>query len=381
MRMGGQRDIWTIGVKGENPVQVTNDSDNDWNPIWSHDGRTLYFASDRDGKMNLWRIPIDEQSGEPLGRPEPANLPGDYVKHFSLSKEGRLMAYVQESQKKTLYQVGFDPATGRVVGQPSPINPGSRLFGHPDCSPDGEWLVFTNQGEKQEDLFIMRRDGKGMTRLTNDLYKDRGPRWSPDGKRIVFYSDRSGKYELWLINPSDGGLQQITYTSESMIFAPIWSPDSQRILFRVSGLPSSCFLDLSKPWGEQKVEPLPLPAWADTDLRFAARDWSHDGHTLAGTMASRQRPNPSIMVYSLEKRQFEEVAQSGDAPLWLSDNRRIIYFDARALWLVDTRTKKRHEILTFGPSDQSGYTISPDNRTIYFSIDSTESDIWLRSVE
>ena len=50
-------------------VAVTDDPDFDWNPVWSPDGKYLYFASDRGGQMNLWRVPIEESTGKVTGSP------------------------------------------------------------------------------------------------------------------------------------------------------------------------------------------------------------------------------------------------------------------------------------------------------------------------
>ncbi|HVG23572.1 MAG TPA: protein kinase, partial [Thermoanaerobaculia bacterium] len=74
-----QRDLWTVAVDAANPtatlVRATSDKAVDWNPVWSPDGKHLYFGSDRDGTLNLWRIAIDEESGEVSGDPEPLALP------------------------------------------------------------------------------------------------------------------------------------------------------------------------------------------------------------------------------------------------------------------------------------------------------------------
>jgi len=102
---------------------------------------------------------------------------------------------------------------------------------------------------KQEDLFIIRKDGTGLRQLTDDNYKDRTPRWSPDGRRIAFYSDRSGMWQAWTINPDGSGLQQITY-SPTLVTAPIWSPDGNYIYYRNAGGPPS-FFDIRQPWTEQ----------------------------------------------------------------------------------------------------------------------------------
>jgi serine/threonine protein kinase len=380
MRQGGQRDIWTVAAKGGKPIEVTNDPNSDWNPVWSYDGGYLYFASDRDGKMNLWRIQIDEQSGETTGKAEPVKLPGDYVQHFDFSTDGRLMAYVQESMRKSLYQIAFNPTAKDATGPAVPINQGSRLFGSPDISPDGEWLVFTNQGEKQEDLFIMRRDGKGLAQITNDLHRDRGPRWSPDGKRIAFYSDRSGEYEIWLTNPDGTGLEQLTYTSdENMIFYPLWSPDSRRIQYRMSAS-SSYIIEVGKAWEERRLETLPL--FVHQTLKFGPWDWSPDGSALAGGLSGGETGGRGIMLYSFQTHEFEKITEFGTAPLWLNDNQRLLFHDRGTIYLVDRRTKtKPQKVWSVAPNTLSGFTVSRDDRSIYFSMDSTESDIWLRAVE
>ena len=56
-----ENDIWTIPADGGDPVAVTNDAAYDWNPVWS--GDYVYYSSDRSGSMNLWRVPIDEETG------------------------------------------------------------------------------------------------------------------------------------------------------------------------------------------------------------------------------------------------------------------------------------------------------------------------------
>ena len=71
----GQRDLWTMPAQGGAPVAVTNDRFVDWSPIWSPDGRYLFFSSDRGGSMNLRRVPVDEATGLAKGDPEPVTTP------------------------------------------------------------------------------------------------------------------------------------------------------------------------------------------------------------------------------------------------------------------------------------------------------------------
>src|SRR3989442_1325010 len=84
----GSRDIWTVAAGGGDPVPVTDDVALDWSPVWSPDGRYLYFSSDRGGSMNLWRVRIDEVSGKTRGAPEPFTTPALSSGFMSFSRDG-----------------------------------------------------------------------------------------------------------------------------------------------------------------------------------------------------------------------------------------------------------------------------------------------------
>jgi Tol biopolymer transport system component len=109
---GGQRDIWTITVDGGAAIKVTDDAAVDWNPVWSPDGKHLYFISDRSGSMNLWRVSLDEQTGAVRGAPEPVTTPSSYSQHISFSADGRRMAYTQVASEANIRQAAFNPTTG-----------------------------------------------------------------------------------------------------------------------------------------------------------------------------------------------------------------------------------------------------------------------------
>src|SRR5439155_3052568 len=296
LHQGGWRDIWTIPGRGGEPVAVTNDAAVDWNPVWSPDGKYLYFASDRGGSMNFWRVAREEASGKVLGSAESVTTPSSYSEHLSFSRDGRRMAYVQTISRANLQQVGFDPARETVVGEPVWITQGSRRASSPNLSPNGEWLAFGFQGEKQEDIYVSRRDGTGLRQLTDDIYKDRTPRWSPDGKRIAFYSDRSGRYEIWLISPDGSRLEQHTYTSGPNPIYPAWSPDGTRLAYNIE-VSSPFILEVGKPWKEQS--PQALPPMSDPPGRFTAWSWSPDGQRLAGWRQRAEGASTSkIVLYS-----------------------------------------------------------------------------------
>ncbi len=370
IRGGGQRDIWTVDARGGEPVSVTDDPALDWNPVWSPDGRYLYFASDRGGSMNLWRAPIDERSGKMLGEPEPITTPATYSGYISFSRDGRHLAYAQVANQINVQQVSFDPAKGKIEAKPVWITQGSRIATDPDFSPDGAWVAFGATGDKQEDLFIVRRDGAGLRQITNDKYKDRAARWSPDGKQIVFFSDRSGRYEYWMIKPDGSGLRQFSHTSGPGAQAPVWSPDGLRLLCNLQTGPP-IIVDANRPWAQQTPQSLPA---ANFPAELMIWSWSADGRKLAGY-------KDSIYSYSFDSGRYERLTEFGEHPVWLNDNQRLLFFAQDKLYLLDSRTRKSQEILSVAPNHFQSLGVSRDNRTVYFSLKTTEADIWLAALE
>ncbi len=373
------RDIWTIPAGGGAPTQVTNDKHLDWNPVWSPDGKYLYFASDRTGTMNLWRVAIDEQTGKTLGQLEQVGTPSTYSQHFSFSRDGRSLAYVELYTQKNLRRVAFDPARGVPVGWPDVVTNGSRWVLDPDISPDGDWLVCSSGGDEQEDLFLIRSDGAGERRpLTNDASKDRGPRWSPDGKRIAFYSDRSGAWEIWLINADGGDLRRITFTDEARTFFPLWSPDGARLIYTTAAA-VPFMIEVDKPWKDQN--PQRLISATKQELRFWARSWSGDGLKLAGGFRYITEPKSIPASFTLSSRQFDTLNKlEGEYCLWLNDNRRLLSHHDGRIFLVDSKTKMPQEILSAAPNKINRFVISRDNRMLYFDVETTEGDIRLLSL-
>ena len=182
---------WTIDPDAPQPkqtvVQVTSDTALDWNPAWSPDGKHLYFGSDRDGTMNLWRIAIDEETGKPGGAPEPVSLPAVFAGNFAVSQAGQI-AYVTVARSYRVVAMPFDAVTGKT-GQPRIVLEGSMEAMSFDPSPDGQSLAFTTGGA-QEDLFVVDSEGKHLRQLTNDAARDRGVVWSRTGKTISSFQSR-----------------------------------------------------------------------------------------------------------------------------------------------------------------------------------------------
>jgi Tol biopolymer transport system component len=378
----GGRDIWTIPAevlegKDPQPVRVTNIGFINWNPVWSPKGNELYFSSDRSGTMSLWRVPVDEESGRVLGEPKIVPTPSPDSSQISLSADGRKLAYVQYSFVADIFRVHFDRDSEIATGEPIQITRGSRPATRPALSPDGKWLAF-NTWSKQEDLFIVRTNGSGLRELTNDVYQDRGPRWSPDGKQLAFFSNRSGKYEVWTINFDGNGLHQVTNHPEHMVVSPVWSPDGKRLACSIYGI-RSFIMNLRNPSDGERPLNVSVNNFSGY---FQVWSWSRDGKKLAGYLINRDGSAAGIGIYSLASDTFERLTDFGMDPVWLSDDRRLLFYDNGCLDLVDSQTKKSHTVLSVAPHSiaKRGFALSSDDSLIYFSQTSTESNIWLRVV-
>lgn len=367
----GRRDIATIPRSGGEPVVITKGSATNWNPVWSPDGKFLYFVSDRAGNMNFWRVAIDEESGEALSEPEAIVTPSKFSRHLGFSRDGKRMIYVQTENRSNIQAAAFDASEGRVTGEPFWITRGDREIVRPELSADGKQFVARLSRRTQDDIVTVSRDGTGWLNLTNDSFFDRYPRWSPDGRRVAFASDRSGGYEIWMIDVDGTNLRRVTYDSpkEGTSF-PVWSPDGTKLTFRRAGV--SSIIDSRKSWNEQN--PQPLPPLDNPDDRFVVWDWSPDGAKLAIQFGGTQA---GTGYYSFATSRYEILSKVESSPSWLPDSRRLIFAHDDGVFLADTENKDVQKIFTRPFEQVRSASVSRDGRLLYFTELSTESDIWL----
>jgi serine/threonine protein kinase/Tol biopolymer transport system component len=377
---GSQRDIFTIpraGLKaGEKPTPVTDDEAVDWNPVWSPDGRFLYFGSNRGGTLNLWRVAVDEASGKPLGAPEPLTTPSRWSGWFSVAADGNHLAYLALNPMTSVESVAFDPVAGKTVGAPRTILRGSLVLLEPDISPDGQWIVLRSTGA-QDDLYLLRPDGSALRQLTSDAYRDRTPMWSPDGKRIAFHSDRGGKYEAWTIQPDGSGLAQLTHSKGHDVLQPRWSPDGTRIAWQDGD--HAGIIELAGATGESNED---LPRISE-NLQFFPHGWSSDGRSIYGSALGAGSQNAGIWRFSLDTRRYEKLIDAGSTPSLLKDGRRLLY-EHQGLFLYDLMTRKsvplEYSSLLLRRANSTTFSLSPDNRWLCLIRDVSEGDVWMATL-
>ncbi|HVE71175.1 MAG TPA: hypothetical protein VNI54_07390 [Thermoanaerobaculia bacterium] len=328
--MSGNRDIWTIDPNAPQPprtiVRVTSDASLHWNPVWAPGGEYLYYGSDRDGTLNLWRVPIRKQTGEVAGPPEPMSLPGSFNGHFSVSQNGDI-AYTALTRS---FQVAAFPFDGS--GPPRTLFGGSQEIAAFEVSPDGRSIAYTTGGAR-EDVFVANIDGTRVRQFTNDAALDRAVTWSADGKVLYFFSNRNGEYRVWSVRADGSDLTCITDerdlagTGIYNLYAPAVAPDGRTIAADSNRLTALVHLDRAPGHRVEVVGHVMAPRW------------SPDGRSLVGIAATADGKPQGVAVYSLETRRAEKLLASGLWPQWLNDGRRVAIFGDDTLRILDTATR------------------------------------------
>jgi Tol biopolymer transport system component len=370
----GQRDIWTVETSGKNVTAITDNPPVDWNPVWSPDGKYLYYLSDRSGSMNLERVPVDEQTGKPQKQPESIITPSAWIENVSFSSNPNQLVYAAFDNRSEIQKISIDPVQEKLTSTPQQVTSSTDSFDEARVSPDGEWLTFFTVWP-QQDIYVIRTDGSEKTKLTDDPYRDRYPSWTPDGKAVVFMSDRSGKYELWMIQKDGSGLRQATENSLGY-WNPHFSPDAGTVLTYNENGSYLYNSSTAARWSN----PIQLPQLPTNAVNpFAGTIWSPDGKIIAGV---RVVPKDELILYSMENRQYKlisippNIGWTGALAGWFSDNRRFLILAGKAFHVVDTETGAVRKIGELD-NDVSWAILSRDNRTLYVQRTQSESDIWM----
>ncbi|MEK6286654.1 MAG: S41 family peptidase [Acidobacteriota bacterium] len=225
---GGQANqLYIFDLKTFDAKKITDNPRPSRDPMWV--GNTIYFNSDRDGHFNLYSY--DVAGGKTTAAT--THKPWD-VRWPSAGPDGRIVyelngeLHVYDTKARKDAALSITVPDDGLARRPSRI-PVANFIEDVSLSPKGERVLFCARG----DIFTAPVE-KGPTRnLTHSSgAHDKWPRWSPDGSRIAFISDKSGEEEIFIV-AQDGSTppEQITTGGKAFRYAPDWASDGKRIAF------------------------------------------------------------------------------------------------------------------------------------------------------
>jgi Tol biopolymer transport system component len=343
--------IWRGGVAvmasdGSSLRQVTK-GPGDLAPSWSPDGRQLFFLSAKTGEMQIYSVPVE--GGDLIQLTDERDL-SSYAPQWIPRRD--LLLYVAGGKIRT-----FDTKRGthgtipfsakiRLARKnykrisPKLPDPGQRFPVRSICSPvpspNGRLIAFSALG----DLWLRHADGK-VEQLTSGPEDDAGPAWSPDGSQVAYVSNRSGDYQVWVLELAGRARRQVT-TGAGDATRPIWQPSGENIIFVQSSWVQQtlCLVPASGgnprtivPAGAARLTPL---GWFPEDESLVFEQLVSDSKTWRSTL-KRVRLDGSAVSWTKglpDQVEFAALSTEGDALAYVSNGE---------LWIQDLVSEKGSE--------------------------------------
>lgn len=304
----------------------------------------------------------------------------DYVKTNGWSPDGKHVL-VQVTRKDRTNQIGLVSATGGSLQVLKTMD--WRGFGKMAFSPGGKHIVYdfpASENAPERDIFLLAADGSSETTLIEHPANDYVLDWTPDGEGILFASDRTGTWDVWL-DPATGNVKssprRISRRLVGTNFGPSWSPDGQRLSF----ITRPALLGLTAR-GELTLVVRSLQNSSDREvpLRMTTiwRDprWSPDGRFLVAAGRDHQR---RVGVYRIdpESGEIKTIVTFGPDERsvwadWSPDGKAVIYTvhhnskRTRRIMRVNLSSGERHPIYedSWGEGSSQDGAVSPDGRWV-----------------
>jgi Tol biopolymer transport system component len=358
---------------------LTDDSSLVQSPVWSPDDRFIYFTSGRGGALNVWKVPAS--SGDPeqitAGQADDADI--------DLSADGTRLVFSNFRVNVNLAEVALDlerPGTFKWL-----TSDAARGENAPRYSPDGRRIAyFSNRGgAERESIWVMEADGSNVVRLVEDGRTNVFPRWSADGQAVFYLSRTASPSSVSTSLVAVGELRRVVVAGGAPEPLPVrpWSPPwgdiarDGRLIYRTSANEGE-IVDLASgrrsPVRNLKGDPVWSPD--GRSFAFAVRpadaDTADDGVWLEQVGGSRRQVFRGWVVWIAWGPDFVAVLEGKpdlQGVLWRvdTDGRRTVLMEKFPLYL-------RHTDVTV----PLRFDVHPDGRRVVTEgLESFEADLGL----
>jgi len=227
-RGGWAPDLMLFDLKTFTTKNLTNNPANDAQPMWHEN--TIYFVSDRGAneRNNLWAYDLSKNTTRQVTQFSDFDIPFPSIGPDSIVFQAGGRLYLLDLATEKPAEVLVHVVTDQTTLRPRTAKVES-LIQWASVSPTGKRAVFEARG----DIFTVPAEFGAVVNVTRSSgVSERYPRWSPDGKTVAYWSDRSGEYELTL-RPADGSGPEKTVTTlgPGFRYPAEWSPDNKRLAF------------------------------------------------------------------------------------------------------------------------------------------------------
>jgi Tol biopolymer transport system component len=364
-------DIYIVPIAGGEPRRLTFENAPVSGATWTADGREIIFSSSNPFVRNgsLWRI---QASG---GAVEQFTIAGYNVMYPHISRRGNRMAYVQASGDYNIYKIDV---SGTTVSKnpPTKLIASTRNDVSPQFSPDGRRIVFASDRSGSTEIWMCDSDGSNVVQMTSLNKALAGtPRWSPDGQQIAFdlFEDRRG--HIYVISTAGGRPRPIT-TGDFDDIVPSWSRNGKWIYF------ASNRTGVYQVWrvpaeGGEAVQLTTLGgglAFESFDGKYVyyVKDWQHPGIWRVPVDGGEEVQ----VLDSFHSENNGDWAVVEDGLYFINPEPK----DGIAMEFFDFATRKVRQVGKLGKVsiNTNCIAVSPDRRQIlYVQIDHSGEDIML----
>jgi serine/threonine-protein kinase len=364
-------DIMAVDLAGQKLTRITDDNSINMDPVWSPDGRHIYFTSSRGGGLNLWRVRLDPDGSTSA----PAQLTtgaGDDIQP-SVGAGGERVAFAVRGINSDLWRLPVSPVTGLPTGKPEPLVRTTRVESRGAWSPDGRTVAFNSDRLGEMNIWLRGSADSAERQITRGPGGDYQPTWSPDGKGLVFFSARAGNADIWSVYLSNGELTRLTDNPATDV-NPFYSPDGKRIAF-TSDRGGRAELWVMNADGSSQRRVAPVVA---------------GGHFLRWTPDSREivfrsESGTQVEIYRVAVddgtlRRFPNIASGAHMSFSPDRSRMLDVRGHKTLWVYPLDGSPARQVFAFDDPDlRIDYpTWSPDGRWILFDRAAPRGgDLWV----